>query len=159
MLNELEKKVVHGLQRDLEVCSRPFQEIAAELELDEEILVTVIQHLMEQGYIRRFGATIRHRISGFQANAMAAWVVPAAEVERVGHLMAACREVTHCYERQVAGPWPYNMFTMIHGRTQEECEAIARRLAAQTGIADYELLFSDVELKKTTMRYFQSRER
>ena len=155
MLSDLEKKVIRGLQRDLPVCPRPFLEVAQELGLEEEKLTAVIQKLMDQGYIRRFGATIRHRISGFQANAMAAWAVPEAEVARVGALMAAVRQVTHCYERQVSGDWPYNVFTMIHGKTQEECEAIALRMAAATGIHEYALLFSDAELKKTTMRYFQ----
>jgi DNA-binding Lrp family transcriptional regulator len=155
MLNEIEKKVIRGLQRDLLISAQPFRDIAQELGLDEEVLVNIIQDLMNRGYIRRFGATIRHRISGFQANAMAAWAVPEADVDRVGAQMAAVREVTHCYERQVSGEWPYNVFTMIHGRTQEECEAIARRMAAATGIAEYALLFSDAELKKTTMRYFQ----
>lgn len=154
-LTDLERKVIHSLQRDLPVCPRPFLEIAQELGLAEEELTAIIQRLMAQGYIRRFGATIRHRISGFQANAMAAWAVPENEVARVGALMAAVREVTHCYERQVTGDWPYNLFTMIHGKTQEECEAIARRMARDTGIDDYALLFSDAELKKTTMRYFQ----
>ena len=118
------------------VSPRPFQEIAQELGLEEEVLVNIIQDLMDHGYIRRFGATIRHRISGFQANAMAAWAVPEAEVERVGAQMAAVREVTHCYEREISGEWPYNVFTMIHGHTQEECEAIARRMAAATGIRE-----------------------
>jgi siroheme decarboxylase len=157
MLSELEKKVIRGLQRDLPVCSHPFREIAQELGLQEHELTAVIQKLMEQGYIRRFGATIRHRISGFQANAMAAWAVPEPEVARVGAQMAAVREVTHCYERQVSGDWPYNLFTMIHGKTQKECEAIARRMAKETGIYEYALLFSDAELKKTTMRYFQGK--
>jgi siroheme decarboxylase len=155
MLTELEKKVIRRLQCDLPISARPFQQIAQELALEEEVLVDIIQDLMARGYIRRFGATIRHRISGFQANAMAAWAVPEAEVDRVGAQMAAVREVTHCYERQISGDWPYNLFTMIHGRTQEECEAIARRMAAATGIEKYALLFSDAELKKTTMRYFK----
>lgn len=155
MLNDTEQKVIRGLQRDLPVTARPFQAIAQELGLSEEELTATIRSLMERGYIRRFGATIRHRISGFQANAMVAWQVPAAQIEAVGSRMAACREVTHCYERQVSEVWPYNLYTMVHGKNQAECEAIARQLAAATGIQDYVLLFSDAELKKTTMRYFQ----
>jgi DNA-binding Lrp family transcriptional regulator len=155
MLTDKEKKIIRGLQRDLPVCARPFLEVARELDLEEEVLAAEIQALMDRGYIRRFGATIRHRISGFQANAMAAWAVPEADVARVGAQMAAVREVTHCYERETSDGWPYNIFTMIHGRTQAECEAIARGMAAASGIQDYVLLFSDAELKKTTMRYFQ----
>jgi len=155
MPTELEEKVIRGLQRDLPVTAQPFQEISRELDLSEEELTAIIRALMAKGYIRRFGATIRHRISGFQANAMAAWRVPAAQMEEVGRRMAAFREVTHCYERQTNDVWPYNLYTMIHGRNQEECEAIAARMAAATGIHEYVLLFSDAELKKTTMRYFQ----
>lgn len=154
-LTELEKKVVAGLQRDLPVCARPFQDIARELGLEEEVLVAVIRDLRARGVIRRFGATIRHRISGFAANAMVAWRVPEAEVARIGHLFARRREVTHCYERATTPEWPYNLYTMIHGRCQEECEAIAREMAAAAGLNHYELLFSDAELKKTTMRYFR----
>jgi DNA-binding Lrp family transcriptional regulator len=155
MLSDREQQVIRGLQRDFPVTARPFHDLAQELGLTEEELTAVIRRLMEQGYIRRFGATIRHRISGFQANAMAAWRVPPERLEEVGPTMAACREVTHCYERQSQEDWPYNLYTMIHGKNQAECEAIAQRLAEATGVHDYVLLFSDAELKKTTMRYFQ----
>jgi hypothetical protein len=47
---------------------------------------------------------------------------------------------------------------MIHGRTPEECVQIAAQMAAETGIQDYEMLFSETELKKTTMRYFKEGE-
>lgn len=155
MLSELDKQVIRELQIDLEICSQPFRSLARRLGLSEAEFLQVVQGLIARGYIRRFGATIRHRISGFDANAMVAWAVPSQEIQRVGQMMASFREVTHCYERQVTGSWRYNLFTMIHGKTQAECQEIAQRMADLTGIKDYELLFSDVELKKTTMRYFR----
>jgi DNA-binding Lrp family transcriptional regulator len=124
------------------------------LEVQEEELLGAIRSLMEKGYIRRFGATLRHQKSGFAANALAAWRVPESEVSAIGKKLAANREVSHCYARRPAPSWPYNLYTMIHGKTPEECAGIAARLARDTGIADYQLLFSETELKKTTMRYF-----
>jgi hypothetical protein len=44
---------------------------------------------------------------------------------------------------------------MVHGRTREECLEIAARMARETGLSDYQVLFSESELKKTTMRYFR----
>jgi hypothetical protein len=44
---------------------------------------------------------------------------------------------------------------MVHGRTREECLEIAARMARETGLRDYQVLFSESELKKTTMRYFR----
>jgi DNA-binding Lrp family transcriptional regulator len=154
MLTDLEKKVILALQRDLEIAPRPFQELAKQAGIQEEEFLAAIRSLMEKGYIRRFGATLRHQQSGFAANALVAWAVPEAELQRLGKKLAGYRAVTHCYARAPAPGWPYNLFTMVHGRTPEEIAKLAHRMAADTGISDYEILFSDVELKKTTMRYF-----
>ena len=154
MLSDLDRKVILALQRDLEICPRPFSGVAEHLGIEEESLLEVIRSLMARGYIRRFGATLRHQQSGYAANALVAWAVPEADLKRIGQHLAGQRAVTHCYARRPAPSWPYTLYTMIHGRTPEECVKIAARMAAETGIRDYELLFSETELKKTTMRYF-----
>ena len=156
MLTDLEKQVILGLQRDLEVEPRPFLDLAAWLGLEEEAVLAAIRSLMEKGYIRRFGATLRHQQSGFEANALVAWAVPEAELKRIGQEMAAQRVVTHCYSRRPDPTWPYNLYTMVHGHTREECLEIAARMARESGLTDYQVLFSESELKKTTMRYFSS---
>ena len=156
MLTDLEKRVILALQRDLEVEPRPFKELADLLGLEEEVVLAAIRSLMEKGYIRRFGATLRHQKSGFEANALVAWKVPEADLPRVGQEMAAQRVVSHCYSRRPAPAWPYNLYTMVHGRTREECLETAARMARETGLSDYQVLFSESELKKTTMRYFSS---
>jgi DNA-binding Lrp family transcriptional regulator len=155
MLSELDQKVIRALQRDLEICPQPFLEIAAQLKIPEPELLAIIQSLMARGYIRRFGATLRHQQSGYEANALVAWVVPETNLKRIGLHLAGERAVSHCYARRPAPAWPYNLYTMVHGRTREECVRITSRLAAETGIDDYQILFSETELKKTTMRYFR----
>ena len=158
MLSEMDQKVILALQRDLEICPRPFAEVAESLGMGEEALLAVIRSLMDRGYIRRFGATLRHQQSGYEANALVAWAVPEADLKRIGRHLAGQRTVTHCYARRPALSWPYNLYTMIHGRTPEECVRIAAQMAAETGIRDYEMLFSETELKKTTMRYYKEGE-
>jgi len=155
MLADLEKRVILTLQRDLEICPRPFRELAEQLGVAEEEFLAVVRSLVDRGYIRRFGATLRHQKSGFAANALVAWVVPPDRLQAIGRKLAGQRAVSHCYARKPAPSWPYNLYTMVHGRTPEDCVAIARRMAAETGLSDYELLFSETELKKTTMRYFE----
>ena len=158
MFSDLEKRIILALQRDLEICPRPFLELAEQLGVAEEEFLAGVHSLMERGYIRRFGATLRHQKSGFAANALVAWAVPPAELKAMGQKLAGQRAVSHCYARRPAPSWPYNLYTMIHGRTPEDCENTARRMAAETGLSDYELLFSETELKKTTMRYFREGE-
>lgn len=158
MLSDLEKQVILALQWDLEIEPQPFLTLAAQLGVGEEELLAAIRSLMAQGYIRRFGATLRHQKSGFEANALVAWAVPEARLKAIGAQLAGQRAVSHCYARKGSPAWPYNLYTMIHGRTREDCLNIAARMAAETGISDYELLFSETELKKTTMRYFREEE-
>jgi siroheme decarboxylase len=158
MLSELDQKVILALQRDLEICPQPFLELAEYLGIAEAELLATIRSLMARGYIRRFGATLRHQQSGYEANALVAWAVPEADLRRIGQHLAGHRAVSHCYARRPAPTWPYNLYTMIHGRTPDECIKIAAAMAAATGLKDYEMLFSEIELKKTTMRYFKEGE-
>ena len=88
MLSDLDKKVILALQRDLAICPRPFVEVAEFLGIGEEALLAVIRSLMDRGYIRRFGATLRHQQSGYEANALVAWAVPEADLKRIGQHLA-----------------------------------------------------------------------
>jgi len=154
-LTDFEERVILALQRDLDIAPRPFLALAEGLGVSEEEFLEAVQRLVAMGYIRRFGATLRHQLSGYGANALVTWVVPPLEVKRVGELFARHQAVTHCYYREPAPGWPYNLYTMVHGKSPGQIEKMAARMAEEIGIREYEILFSDVELKKTTMRYFR----
>jgi DNA-binding Lrp family transcriptional regulator len=87
---------------------------------------------------------------------MTAWVVAESRIEEVGPRMAAFKAVSHCYRRDPTEGWPYNLYTMIHATDAQACRATARRMAKATGVTEYIQLFSQRELKKTSMRYFPS---
>ncbi|NOR09902.1 MAG: Lrp/AsnC family transcriptional regulator, partial [Desulfovibrionaceae bacterium] len=74
--------------------------------------------------------------------------------EEVGNIFASFREVSHCYQRPAMENWPYRLFTMVHGSSPEVCRQIAKRMADTAGVAKFDLLFTQEELKKTTMAYF-----
>jgi DNA-binding Lrp family transcriptional regulator len=154
MLSDLEKRVIASIQGDLPVIERPYRQIAERLGITEDQLLAVLRDLCHRGVIRRFGATLRHQKSGFAANAMGAWRVPEARISEVGEIMAASPSISHCYRRDPNAHWPYNLYTMIHAGDRETCRAIAEDLSRRTGITDYILLFSQRELKKTSMQYF-----
>ena len=155
MLTQLEKRVIASIQSDIPVVERPYLELSKRLGISEEALIDTLQDLCDRGVIRRFGATLRHQNSGFTANAMTAWQVDEDRIEAVGEVMASSRHVSHCYRRDPAEGWPFNLYTMIHAADRASCRAIARALAKQAGIDHYSLLFSRKELKKTSMKYFR----
>lgn len=154
MIEELEKKIIHYLQGDLPVTPKPFALLADKIGIREEDLLEKTQMLKEQGILRRFGATLRHELAGFHANAMVAWRVPEDKVEKSGNLMAGFREVSHCYQRRIQGEWKYNLFTMIHGKNNKDCEHIAKKIADMVEVNEYVVLISLKEYKKTSPKYF-----
>ena len=72
----------------------------------------------------------------------------------LGPRMAAFRGISHCYQRPTYADWPYSIFTMAHGRSKEECDAILESIATQTGIEDRATLYSSTEFKKIRLLYF-----
>jgi len=154
MLTELDKRIMASIQGDIPITERPYLEIAENLGISEELLLKSLKNLCDKGVIRRFGATLRHQKSGYEANAMVAWQVDEDRVDAVGEKMAAFSSVSHCYRRNPKDDWPYNLYTMIHAKDEASCWELARSISLETSIDNYTLLFSREELKKTSMEYF-----
>lgn len=154
MIDEIDKSIIRFIQGDIPLVSRPFKLMSSKIGISEEEFISRIKRLRQRNILRRFGATLRHQIAGFSANAMVAWVVPEKRIEEIGNLFSQFKEVTHCYQRPSFKDWPYNLYTMIHADTRERCYEIAKRMSEASGIKEYVLLFSEREYKKTSMRYF-----
>lgn len=157
MLSEIDKKIILLIQEDIPLQPRPFQEMARKVNMTEEDFIAHIKNLQRRGYIRRFGAHVRHRNAGIEHNALILWVVPEKDVERIGKSLAEIPGVTHCYERPPFTERGYNIFTMIHGRSRQDLRRLAELIAARIGLDTYELLFSTEEFKKASMKFFQKR--
>jgi len=154
-VDELDRKLIIAMQEELPLVPEPYAEIAQKLGITEDKMFERLKVLTTEGRIRKMGAVLTHRQLGYAANALCAWIVPDQEVETVGKSMAAHEAVTHCYCREKNLDWPYNFYTMIHGKSRDICEGIAQQLSLATGVDQYILLFSTKEWKKTSMRYFQ----
>lgn len=154
MLTDLEKKVIAAIQGDMPITERPYLQIAESLGIPEKDLLETLSGLCNKGMIRRFGATLRHQRSGFEANAMTAWQVEEDRIAEVGKKMASFSQVSHCYRRNPSTAWPYNLYTMIHAKDEASCREIVRKMAEATETETYTVLFSRRELKKTSMEYF-----
>lgn len=159
-LTDLEIRFVREMQQDLPVETEPFVAIAGRLGINLEELQRITAGMLAVGKLRRFSAVLRHREIGFSANGMGIWAVPGDDVavERTGEQMAAYRAVTHCYRRPTYPDWPYNIFTMIHARTKDDCHAVVAEIAKETGVTNHGVLFSTKEYKKTRVQYFTTAE-
>jgi DNA-binding Lrp family transcriptional regulator len=152
-MNALEKKFIRALESDLPGESRPFLKLAEQFGLSEGELLNSLKALIADGTIRRYGARVSHQRVGFSANVMVIWQAPSEEVEKIGQIMATFAAVSHCYERPTFPGFPYNLYTMIHGRSREECETVIAEISSVSGVTSYRALWSIKEFKKSTPRY------
>ncbi len=110
--------------------------------------------MQERRLLRRVAAILFHRRAGFSANGMGVWKVPDDKVLEIGGRMAAFRGISHCYQRPTYADWHYSIFTMAHGRSKEECDAILDSIAETHGITERATLYSSTEFKKIRLLYF-----
>ncbi len=156
MLDALDKKIICMMQDEFPLVENPYQEIAEKIGISEDELLKRLTSYKETGKIRKMGAVLRHREVGYRSNALCLWIVPKERLEEIGSFMAKNPEISHCYDRVVVPDWQYNLYTMVHAHSREECKEIAARLAEKTGLTEYTMLFSIKEWKKTSMRYFHN---
>ena len=153
-ISEEDRTAIRALQEDIPLTPRPFDLWGKEFGMPYEELLKKAYELQERKIMRRFSAVLYHRKAGFRANAMGVWEVPDERVEEVGNAFAQYQAVSHCYQRPTYEDWPYALFSMVHGRTVEECEAVLDAMAAETGLSERLSLYSTREYKKTRVRYF-----
>ncbi len=152
--DEFDIAVIRALQGDMLVVEEPYAAAAAALGLPQEQLLDHLAGMQERGLLRRVAAILYHRRAGFSANGMGVWKVPDEQIFDIGCRMAAVRGISHCYQRPTYEDWPYSVFTMAHGRSKEECDAVLDAIAEQTGIHERATLYSSTEFKKIRLRYF-----
>ncbi len=153
--DELDINVIRETQGDLPVVPEPWVPAAERLGLSVGDLLEHLGAMAERGLLRRVAAILFHRRAGFSANGMGVWQVPDDRIQDIGPRMAAFRGISHCYERPTYADWKYQIFTMAHGRSKDECDAILDAIAAQfPEIEDRATLYSSTEFKKIRLLYF-----
>lgn len=157
-MTDTQIEIIKALKNGLPLSMEPYEEIAQQAGISTEKLLEQLQQWKADGTIRRFGAILRHHRAGYDANTMVVWDVSDDQVERFAEVAVSFKNVSHCYKRPRFGGFPYNLYTMIHGKCKDDCRAIAQSIADQTGTCDYSMLDTTAEFKKSSPVYFSSNE-
>lgn len=151
-------ELIRCVQEDLPLTERPFLAWAESVSAEETELIRWIEAQLASGTMRRFAALLRHHKVGYLANAMVAWNCPPELIETAGRGISSHSEVTHCYEREPAEEWPYNLYAMVHGKEHSDCEKVVEKLKKNNGLGDCKVLYTVKELKKERLKLFWKRQ-
>lgn len=155
-LDAADRALLRAIEPGLPLVPRPYAALAAELGLPEAEVVRRLERLVADGPIRRLGVVVRHRSLGYRANAMVVWALPEGRVAELGAAAGRLPFVTLSYRRPARPPdWPYNLFTMIHGRDRAAVLDQVAEVKAALGLGDvpHAVLFSGRCFKQRGARY------
>lgn len=153
-LTDLHKKVIALTQEDIEIKPEPFLDMIEKLSIDYDTFFNILNELKDAGYMRRFATILNHRKAGFNANAMVVWDIDEDIAKETGEKIASFSAVSHCYLRPKYPNWPYNLFSMVHGKTKEETDSIVQEIENEVSYNSNRYLYSSREFKKVRVKYF-----
>ncbi len=154
-LYDAEREIIAATQDGLPLVPAPYAEIARATGTSEAEVMARLAAMLSRGIVRRIAVAPNHYALGVTANGMSVWDLDDARAEELGATIGALPFVSHCYLRPRALPdWPYNLFAMLHGKSREEVEAGAGKIAALLGdaVRSHDILYSTRILKKTGLR-------
>jgi DNA-binding Lrp family transcriptional regulator len=142
------KQFLSRLHGGIEIASRPFDGFVK----DDPGALALLQELIDLGVIRRIAAVVDYRKLGYVVNVLFVAQVPPERIVDAGRRLASFDVVSHCYERRTFDGWPYNLYAMLHGRTTAQVQQVVDRFVNAVDATAYELLPTEVELKKHPVR-------
>ncbi|MCV0426257.1 MAG: AsnC family transcriptional regulator [Roseibium sp.] len=128
-LDEMDRKLINRLQDDLPLTSRPFVQIAEELDVDEQEIVDRTRRLRDDGYLTRFGPFFDAEALG-GAFCLCAMSVPEDRFQEVLTKVNAHAEVAHNYERDHR----LNMWFVLATENQDGIASTAAAIEQETGL-------------------------
>lgn len=151
-MDEIDLKLLAAMEKGIALSTEPFNEIAQQLGITQQEVITRLSKLKQEGVIRRFGASIKPNNVGFSANALVAWKTPEKRVAEVGDYLSKFPDISHCYQRKaVDGRWEYNLYTVIHAPEREGIQRMVNQISLETGINEYKILYSARDLKRANV--------
>ena len=152
-LSDTERKVLAVIQDGFPNSLSPYKDMAEKAGMEAEQFLSVLKKWKQEGKLRRIGAVVNHFKAGVGVGAMVVWQVEPERVEKAGKILAGFKEVSHAYERRVSENWPYNLYSMVHGKNNEEVEQIIKKMSEACEVSEYRVLFTEKELKKVPPTY------
>ena len=153
LLTSIERRILAVLQEGLPRSQTPYKDMARRIGVEVSELLAVLEDWKKQGKLRRIGAIVNHFKVGLGAGAMVVWQAEPERIVEIGQVFAGFEEVSHAYERQTSENWPYNLYTMVHGKNAEEVQQVVKRMSQACGVPNYRILVTEKELKKVAPTY------
>lgn len=129
-MDEIDRRILRELQHDFPLSERPYEVVAERLQMSSEELWTCVTRMLDEGVIRRMGASFDSNKLGFRSTLAAVSVVPEL-VDRAAKVIGQFPEVTHNYLRNDAFNIWFTLIAVDEKRIEDVLEDIRTTLSLE----------------------------
>ena len=123
----LEKRLLNDFQHHLPLSPTPFADMAEQLGVSEEDVMTTIDSLQRSGVISRIGPVFTPNRIG--VSTLAAMSIPEDELECVARIISAFPEVNHNYQRE----HEFNLWFVVTASSEEHLAIVLHEIEQHAG--------------------------
>jgi DNA-binding Lrp family transcriptional regulator len=134
-MDKTDSQILQELQNNFPLCERPYEVIAERLQIPIDDLWNRIERLLEEGVIRRMGASFDSKKLGF-AGTLAAVRIKPELVERASEVIGRFSEVTHSYLRKDE----FNIWFTIIAADQKKIAEILEHIRTELSLDKSDVL-------------------
>jgi DNA-binding Lrp family transcriptional regulator len=129
-MDKIDSQILHELQYNFPLNEKPYEVIAGRLKISTENLWNRIQMMLEDGVIRRMGASFDSNKLGFRST-LAAVSVDTEIIDHAAKVIGQFHEVTHSYLRNdVFNIW-FTLIAVDANRIENILEQIRNSLSLE----------------------------
>jgi DNA-binding Lrp family transcriptional regulator len=126
-METIDSQILHELQYDFPMSERPYEVIAERLKISKKEIWNRVQTMLEEGVIRRMGASFDSNKLGFPSTLAAVSVAP-EQVDHAAEVIGQFYEVTHSYLRNDAFNIWFTLIAADNNRIESILEQIRKSL-------------------------------
>lgn len=127
MLTALHKQLLNDFQQELPLSTTPYQDIADEIGVTEDEVLSVFKELQDQQFIARIGSVIAPNLIG--VSSLIAMSVPANQLQQIAEIINQYPEVNHNYERDNR----FNLWFVLIAEDKTYLQAVIADIELKTG--------------------------
>ena len=128
MLTHLHKQLLNDYQHDFPLSARPYKDIADELGVTENEVLTAFSELNTKQLISRIGPVIPPNHIG--VSALVAMSVPEQQLQAIANKISAYPEVNHNYEREHL----FNLWFVVIASDAEHLFEVINEIEQETSL-------------------------
>lgn len=128
-MTKTEKQLLNIIQSDLPLISRPFKELAMELGISENKVISIIEDLKQRKIIRRVGAIFDLQKLGYRST-LCTIKAPPQRLDEIAEIVNSYPGVTHNYGRENE----FNLWFTLIAENQEELSRLIEEIKVKAGV-------------------------